>query len=617
MNSGGMKFSLRDGLLALGALSCFAGVLCIGQLSAEENDKPVRFKLSDDGESGKIIVIEKSPENRDTQRQFENGLRFKRDENGNIYRTGDFKEIEPRPAVRSEKPASETVKSPVESQLVKKPNSTEPKEETKPLLPELPSLDTLFPKLEWSGFDEVFDGFAAESNSTAKRHSGAPGLKIKTRSQPRRSSVEPRTAEAPVQPEVADAKPEVVQPMPEVVDPMPEDVVNEQPPMKVVREAPTEVANERPTTANQVDPEIEQTIENEEVNEASESQTDVEVAVEQERKVDSVTGLPLLVDLELSDLHLPQFKIPELEIPELDLPDLSLFFGTSSKPFVNENGEIPDAIQQQAEVEEPMEESVGDMIPMESPVEDVLESDDSEKANTDAAVETEVKKSPASNTSLFDLPSIDLGLAEFFGFSTETEDLTESDGGSGLAEKPNNEVAAQSGDSTLDVETHSAPSVRHRVPGRKSIGSAGHRDSKVSPSSGKSYDLFSEFKIPEFNNPFDFGVGEARDIESEQKAITIPELKRPTVPDPDSSILDSLPELNSERPSVPGLKLMRTKAPKSVPMAEESDSLSSDLEESDGPELGSGIPAAPVDSEEQSKLVDPDKILDEYKKEEK
>lgn len=592
MNSGGMKFSLRQGLLALGALSCFAGVLCIGQLSADESNKPVRFKLSDSGDSGKVILIEKSPEKRDTQRVFDNGLRFKRDENGNIYRIGDFKEIEPRPEVRPEKPKTEAVMPPVELEQVEKTKSTQPKAKTKALLPELPSLDTLLPTLEWSGFDEVFDGFATESNSAVKPRAGAPGLKLKSRSPSQVSSMEPKTVEAPVQPEK--------------VEPMTENVVKEEPPTKVVEEAPVKVANTTPPSESRVDPKIEEAVENEGVVEDDEDQVDVGVAVEQQRNVDSVTGLPLLADLELSDLHLPEIKISELE-----LPDLSLFFGTGSKPLVNKNGEIPETIQQQVAVEEPLEESVDDMIPMESPMKDVIEKEESEIAATPSLDETKPKSSPASNTSLFDLPSIDLGLAEFFGFSTVTEDLAEA------AENTDNEGPAKSGTSSLEVNPNADMSLKHMVPSRKSIGGAGHRASKVPPSSGKSYDLFSEFKIPEFNNPFDFGVVESQDTESEQKAVNIPRLKRPAAPNPDSTILDTLPKLNSERPTVPGLKLMRTKAPKSVPMVEETDSSTQELEEPDSSELGSGVPKAPVDAKEQSSLVDPDEILSAYKKEEK
>ena len=62
---------------------------------------------------------------------------------------------------------------------------------------------------------------------------------------------------------------------------------------------------------------------------------------------------------------------------------------------------------------------------------------------------------------------------------------------------------------------------------------------------------------------------------------------------------------------------MRTKAPKSVPMVEETDSSTQELEEPDSSELGSGVPKAPVDAKEQSSLVDPDEILSAYKKEEK
>ena len=84
MKSGGMKFSLHKGLVTISVLSCVAGVLCIGTLSADEDSQAVRFKLTDDGDSGKVIVIEKSPDHRDAKRVFDNGLRFKRDAEGNI-----------------------------------------------------------------------------------------------------------------------------------------------------------------------------------------------------------------------------------------------------------------------------------------------------------------------------------------------------------------------------------------------------------------------------------------------------------------------------------------------------------------------------------------------------
>ena len=599
MNSGGMKFSLREGLMAFGALSCFAAVLCIGQLSADESDRPVRFKLSDDGEAGKVIVLEKAPEKRDAQRVFDNGLRFKRDENGNIYRIGDFKEVEQQP-VASENPARETVKPTVDPELAEMPKSTKPKESTKALLPELPSLDTLFPKLEWSGFDEVFDGFVADSNSTVKRRAGTPGLKIKTHPQPQVDSVKKGTVEAPIQTEVAE-------PMPEVVASAPEALVSEQLPKKVVEETPVEVASDEPVTEKRVAPKNEKTIQEEEVVGVGANPVDVQMAVEKERDVDSVTGLPLLADLELSDLRLPEFE----------LPNLSLFFGTSSKPLVNESGEIPEAIRQQAQVEEPLEESVEDMMPMESLVENVLETEASDLAATDAVVEAKPKSSPASSTSLFELPSIDLGLAEFFGLSTGTGASTESKHGPEQVEQSEGALGTEREDSSLDVDTHADPSVRHRAPGRKGIGGAGHRANKVPSNSGISYDLFSEFKIPEFNNPFSTGVDESKDIPNEHNPVQVPSLKRPTAHVPDSSILDALPELNSERPTVPGLKLMRTKAPKNVPIVEDVESTNSELEATDCPELGSGIPAAPVEVAEKEKLVDPDKILKDYKTEEK
>ena len=177
MKSGGMNFSLNTGLVALSVLSCLAGVLCIGQLRADEDGQAVRFKLSDDGDSGKVIVVEKTPDNRDTKRVFENGLRFKRDEDGNIYRIGDFKEVAPAPI---RKPANEVTQKP--KQVPDVEEKEEPREEknaTQASLPELPSLDTLFPKLNWSGFEEAFGGIIPDTGFTTKRQAGTPGLKIK------------------------------------------------------------------------------------------------------------------------------------------------------------------------------------------------------------------------------------------------------------------------------------------------------------------------------------------------------------------------------------------------------------------------------------------------------
>ena len=91
--------------------------------------------------------------------------------------------------------------------------------------------------------------------------------------------------------------------------------------------------------------------------------------------VDSVTGLPTLADLVATD-----FSLPELALPELELPDLNLFFGTSSKPLIDENGEVPAEIEQQTKVEEPLESSVEDMIPMELPMDEACKSDGSSQS---------------------------------------------------------------------------------------------------------------------------------------------------------------------------------------------------------------------------------------------
>ena len=159
----------------------------------------------------------------------------------------------------------------------------------------------------------------------------------------------------------------------------------------------------------------------------------------------------------------------------------------------------------------------------------------------------------------------------------------------------------------------------HRVPGRKSIGSNYHRSTKTNGTAGKGFDLFSEFVIPEFNNPFAFGNDEDKSVRDVQTTVTVPNLKRPVVPAPDAGILDTLPKLDSHRPSVPGLKLMRSKAPSHVPTVDfaKVDSEDENLEEEkvkEDTELGSGVTTAPQVDEAGKKLVNPDKILDEYKK---
>ena len=101
------------------------------------------------------------------------------------------------------------------------------------------------------------------------------------------------------------------------------------------------------------------------------------------------------------------------------------------------------------------------------------------------------------------------------------------------------------------------------------------------------------------------------------KPIKIPGLKNPVVPSPDSGILESLPKLDSERAEVPGLKLMPSQTPKKVPMTDEEAAINAAeiakaIDEKS--ELGSGLPVAPEADDEKEALVDPDKILDEFKK---
>ena len=154
----------------------------------------------------------------------------------------------------------------------------------------------------------------------------------------------------------------------------------------------------------------------------------------------------------------------------------------------------------------------------------------------------------------------------------------------------------------------------HRVPGRKSIGSNYHRSTKTNGTSVKGFDLFSEFAIPEFNNPFAFGNDEDKSVQDTQKTVKVPALKRPAVPSPDSGILETLPKLDSHRPSVPGLKLMRSKAPSHVPTVDADKVVSEDEKLEEDMELGSGVTTAPQLDEAEKNLVNPDKILDEYKK---
>ena len=566
MNSGGMKFSLPKGLVALSVLSCFAGVLCIGQLSADEDGQAVRFKLSDDGDSGKVIVVEKTPDNRDTKRVFENGLRFKRDEDGNIYRIGDFKEVAPAPI---RKPANEVTQKPKQvPDVEEKEEPREEKKATQASLPELPSLDTLFPKLNWSGFEEAFGGIIPDTGSSTKRQAGTPGLKIKAAPQaPKTVTATPETqADLESQESLAAAKSGAV--------------IEEDPEPKATTE--TEAAEPVVVAPEAVKPEA---AEPEAVVKAEVNVQEKAALVEEEKEVDSLTGLPLLADFELSDLGLPKL-------------DLNLFFGTSSEPLVNSKGEVPEEIVDQTTAEEPMGDATEDMPPAISPMETVVE--EIVESNEEVVLKSKEEPVPASNTSLFELPSIDFGLAELLGITSPDEKkAVGSDPSAG------SEVATEA------VRNNSS---MHRVPGRKSIGSNYHRSTKTNGTAGKGFDLFTEFVIPEFNNPFAFGNDEDKSVQDVQPTVTVPNLKRPVVPAPDAGILDTLPKLDSHRPSVPGLKLMRSKAPSHVPTVDPASVDSEDEKLEDDRELGSGVTTAPQGDEAGKQLVNPDKILDEYKK---
>ena len=584
MKSGGMKFWLQRGVAALGIPALIVFVIALNQSNADESDNPVRFKLSDGGgDSGKVIVIEQSPDKRDVKRVFDNGLRFKRDENGNVYRTSDFKEVAPRtietpeakpvPVTEPMANAGESTEDARESTPVDKPQVA--KEETASLLPSLPSLDTLLPKIDFSGFEDAFDVFASENSVRPNKVPRTPGLKIKA---------------APVSPKpVSETKP-----MPEVV------VEAESKPMSEAVETPKQSKSEVVVDVQPKPvPEVVQTPETpkseivaDEVVESSPSDIASEEVEQPQPNVDSVSGLPTLADLVATD-----FSLPELALPELELPDLNLFFGTSSKPLIDENGEVPAEIEQQTKVEEPLESSVEDMIPMELPMEDVVVQTE-ESAQEEQIAEKPVTEK-ASNTSVFELPSIDLGLGELFGFSSSesSQDLGED-----------SETAKQVVVETLD---RSANSEIHRVPGRRNLGpSANKAKRNTEVSNATSFNLFSEFNIPEFNNPFGFGGNSEGIPESVAKPIEVPGLKKPVVPSPDSSLLDTLPDLDSQRANVPGLKLMRSRAPKVVPMTLES---SKELPKQDDKELGTGVPTAPNTKGKQEELVDPDKILDEFK----
>lgn len=544
MKSGGMKFSLRKGLVALSVLGSVAGVLCIGQLSAEEDGQAVRFKLSDDGDSGKVIVVEKAPDSRNAKRVFENGLRFKRDEDGNIYRIGDFKEVDPEPI---RKPTDEVTQDPKQVPAVEENEGpSKEKNTTEASLPELPSLDTLFPKLNWSGFEDAFGGIIPSTGSTTKRETSQPGLKIKA---------------TPQAPKTVAASPEA------------KAELESQEHLAVPDSAEPEVAQPEPAESESTEPEV--------VAKAEAKGEEKAEVVEEVKEVDSLTGLPMLADFELSDLGLPK----------LDLLDLNLFFGTSSEPLVNSKGEVPEEIVDQTSVEEPMEDSTEDMPPAILPMENVV-------ADEEAPLKPKEEPVPASNTSIFELPSIDFGLADLLGITSPDE----------------KKAVGSDRSAGSQADAARSNSSMHRVPGRKSIGSNYHRSTKTNGTSVKGFDLFSEFAIPEFNNPFAFGNDEEKSVQATQKTVKVPALKRPAVPSPDSGILETLPKLDSHRPSVPGLKLMRSKAPSHVPTVDADKVVSEDEKLEEDMELGSGVTTAPQLDEAEKNLVNPDKILDEYKK---
>ena len=544
MKSGGMKFSLRKGLVALSVLGSVAGVLCIGQLSAEEDGQAVRFKLSDDGDSGKVIVVEKAPDSRNAKRVFENGLRFKRDEDGNIYRIGDFKEVDPEPI---RKPTDEVTQDPKQVPAVEENDGpSKEKNTTEASLPELPSLDTLFPKLNWSGFEDAFGGIIPSTGSTTKRETSPPGLKIKA---------------TPQAPKTVAASPEA------------KAELESQEHLAVPDSAEPEVAQPEPAESESTEPEV--------VAKAEAKGEEKAEVVEEVKEVDSLTGLPMLADFELSDLGLPK----------LDLLDLNLFFGTSSEPLVNSKGEVPEEIVDQTSVEEPMEDSTEDMPPAILPMENVV-------ADEEAPLNPKEEPVPASNTSIFELPSIDFGLADLLGITSPDE----------------KKAVGSDRSAGSQADAARSNSSMHRVPGRKSIGSNYHRSTKTNGTSVKGFDLFSEFAIPEFNNPFAFGNDEEKSVQATQKTVKVPALKRPAVPSPDSGILETLPKLDSHRPSVPGLKLMRSKAPSHVPTVDADKVVSEDEKLEEDMELGSGVTTAPQLDEAEKNLVNPDKILDEYKK---
>ena len=510
MKSGGMKFWLQKGAVVLGLPTCVA-CLAMNQINADESSGSVRFKLSDDGDSGKVIVVERKPEKRDAARVFDNGLRFKRDKDGNIYRIGDFKEIAPlksptNPPGNSETPASTVAE---EKPIQEISDQAENEQTSNALLPSLPSIDSIFPKMDWSGFEEAFDIFATESSGTTNKKSAAPGLKIKPSQAASRveTKAEPESEQQP-----QDEKERVV---PEVDST--EEVAAADEPSEPMQE--TEIQVDAAVEASPSDAELE----------AADDAPEVEP-----RPVDSVTGMPMLKDLIASD-----FPLPEIALPKLDLNEIKLFFGTSAEPLVQQ---------------------------------------ENTEANADEV--NAVDKSPEDE-------------------KAEVAQVNE----------PNEKQQSQ---------------VVHRVPGRKSIGGTANRSAKpTTNSAGTSFNILSEFKIPEFkipefSNPFASGNKEQSSAEEvTAKPIKIPGLKKPVVPSPDSEILESLPKLDSERAEVPGLKLMPSQTPKKVPMTDEEAAINAAeiakaIDEKS--ELGSGLPVAPQADDEKEALVDPDKILDEFKK---
>ena len=83
---------------------------------------------------------------------------------------------------------------------------------------------------------------------------------------------------------------------------------------------------------------------------------------------------------------LPILNCP-IWLPKLEMLDLNLFFGTKSEPLVNSDGEVPEEIEEQTKIEEPMEDSIEEVSPMES-----VEKDDDV---TEAEVVLNAKQIPS------------------------------------------------------------------------------------------------------------------------------------------------------------------------------------------------------------------------------